>query len=437
MGAPLTQNQEKPDPTFRPIASHILSSMKEANDPLQFIKDNLKPPPINPQAISDEAAKKAALSQSPAIPPAADKPPVFDSKITIPPITVTDTPKKEAASDSLKELEDPFPGEDIPKDSIQENFKKLRSFFRETRSKVKETETKLSEVQGELEKYKKGEILPDALKELTTRNAELEKYEKLVALKTSKSYQEKFVKPLSSIQSQINAIAKDYEIPEDVISKALTIDNRAELNRFLSDHFDDTGALEVKQLISKAKELQSQAITAEKEPASSLEKLMQENERVSASKRQENHAVVAETSKNAWANSLSKIREEGKALELIFKPGDEKYNKEYVEPIIGKAAEEYGKIVTLLVQNGLEALPDDLAFALSRMTQLAHSVAVANEQRFRAIEEAEAIKQNAQRLTQYIRPQVGAPSVASAPVTAPGPITAQEAADKLISHVLK
>ena len=78
------------------------------------------------------------------------------------------------------------------------------------------------------------------------RISELERYEELVSLKTSPQYKEKFLRHLTDIKEKLAVIAKDYDIPEEIMSQAMSLQSRADLNRFLSSHFDEVGALEVK-----------------------------------------------------------------------------------------------------------------------------------------------------------------------------------------------
>jgi hypothetical protein len=113
------------------------------------------------------------------------------------------------------------------------------------------------------------------------------------------------------------------------------------------------------------------------------------------------------TSRESWSNALSRIQNEGKALELIPKSTDPEYTEKFVTPILKAASSEYGKLVSMLVDNGLEKLPGDLAYALARMCQLAHASASSLESRASAIQRAEELERNVQRNTRYERPPVG------------------------------
>lgn len=316
------------------------------------------------------------------------------------------------------------------------NFKQLRIAKKELSKTLKEKETELEAIRAKVTKYESGEELPEAIKPLQQRVQELEKYEKLHSLKTSPAYKEAFIKPIEEINSKITAIAADYGIPKNVMEQAVSIKNRAELNRFLSDHFDDVGALEVKQLITRAQEIKTSAQRAEEEPVRVLQEIELQYKNMQEQRRAHNNSVLAATSKDAWTEAHSEIQKEGKALELIFDPANQEHNKQFVEPIVTKAATEYAKIVKLLAQNGLETMPKDLAKAISKMVLLAHSSAVAMETRAAAEREAAELRQNTTRRTNYLRPNTigsGAPNNSRGEQKPPA--NPQEAASRVLESV--
>jgi hypothetical protein len=67
--------------------------------------------------------------------------------------------------------------------------------------------------------------------------------------------------------------------------------------------------------------------------------------------------------------------------EIVFKPNDAEHNELFVKPILTKAAQEYGKMITMLAEAGLETLTPELSNALSKMTVLAHASSVAGHSR--------------------------------------------------------
>lgn len=425
-----------------PTADGILAAMKDAPSPLEFIKANLKPKAPLPSDIPAQAlaevnaqrAKENVVSANPVTEAAAEaikETPEYDVNLE---------PKKEVADEKESKPSVP-PVSDTavdkePGNDRDENFKKLRIQLGEVKDVVKEKEKEIESLQSKVKRYETGEEFPDVVKQLQEENAKLSRYEKIVALKTSPAYEEKFIKPLNDMRTRLNAIAKDYGIPERIMDNALNIKNRKELNMFLSEHFDDVGAIEVKQLISHAQDIQTQALEAEKEPAQAMESLRQEHEEIKKAEAAKNVNSIIATSKDAWIDSLLRIREEGKARRLIPKEGDDAYNKEKVEPTLRAAGTEYGKIIRMLGENGLKTLPKDLAHAIARMVHLAFESSASIEDRDRAEREAEEAIKNAERTTRYGRPLARGGAISSgeaAPMQRPK--NAEAAAEQLINQV--
>lgn len=443
----------------RPQARDISKTMVDGDDPLDFInknlarlqpRNNVEPTEVIKE-VEDKRAAEAAEDKNYVVPvPDLDLTSSFHDKKQAADLTEpkpTEEPKTEEPEQPVEaeeigeeqtdsDLEGEGEGDDN-KISAAENFKRLRGVVRETKKTLKTKEEELEAVNQKLQQYESGEVFPEVLKEKENRIAHLERCEKLVSLKTSPYYHEAFIKPLTETQEKLVALAKDYEIPEDVINQALSVTNRAELNRFLSSHFDDVGALEAKQLITDIQDIREEALEAEQEPQSSLQKIIQESETLQLERKKQERQTMSRVSKDAWVDSLLNIKEEGIAAELIYKEGDSEYNKKFVDPIISKAATEYGKIVNILAENGLDHLPKELAFALSRMCQLAHASSVALHTRNNAVKHIEELENNVKRTTSYLRPQVGSSNGSGAAASSgPQRTTPQEAADLLINQVL-
>lgn len=327
-------------------------------------------------------------------------------------------------------------------DPAAQNFKRLRTKLRETSTTLNTYKEENEKVKAELEKFKTGEVVPDLLQEKENEIARLSRYEKLHNLKMSPAYQEKYLKPLGTNQTKLKEIAKDYGIPDEhldhFVNDALSFTNRADLNRFLSDHFDEVGAMEVKDLISKTKDLQGAAREAEKEPVKMLQEIESEYERVKEIRHVERVNQIRDRSKDAWTKSLQQIRAEGRIEELIFKDNDPEHNEKWAKPIVTKAAQEYGKLVTMLATEcGIENLPDEVAYALARMTQLAHASAAAVETRNAAMQYANELETNTRRTSGMVRPPIGSAGAGSNTGAArPAPASPTEAAEHLISKVL-
>lgn len=443
---------------LRPQARDILRTLETGDDPMDFIQKNLAKlqPEVEhhpEQVIKDVEAKRAAEQQEDSSVDAdgfevpvpdvmahtaqSTQQPDLDNQQSEEVQDGGDTEQIPTEEESAVDGEEPGEGEDET-NTTAENFKRLRGVVREAKKTISDRDKQVVELSRKLRKYESGEEHPNIVQELQERVNQLERYEQLMSLKTSPQYKEKFIRPLTEIKERLTEIAKDYEIPSEIMNEAMELDNRAELNRFLSSHFDEIGALEVKQLVTQARDLEKQAKEAEKEPQNALERILQDADIAREERRRGELAVMGQTSKDAWIDSLIRIREEGDVSELIHREGDTEYNQKFVNPIIKKAATEYGKIVSILSENGLEKLPKDLAFALARMCQLAHASAVALHTRNNAVKYAEELENNVKRSTSYIRPQIGATNGGGQSSQKSGlqPLTPAEAASKLLDSVL-
>lgn len=394
--------------------------MQHGENPLDFIKKNIAARAgmevVPAEALKAEEEKRAAAAPPPE-PKVEEVPPASEPKVEEPP-----------AEDAVSE---------DPDTSVATNFKKVRTLLNETKTELSTTKEDLTRTLTELDKYKSGEVLPDVLAAKEAEIARLSRYEKVVSLKTSPEYQEKYVKPLSQVHEQLGAIAKDYNIPIQRLNQALATTNRAELNKFLSSHFDDVGAIEVKQLINQAQGLQAQALEAEKEPQTAMERLIQEGVAAKTARMEKQRESIKTSTKAAWEDTFNEIKKEGRAVELIYKDNDPDHNTRFVEPIVKQAAQEFGKIVNMLADNGLEDLPKELAGALAKAVLLAHASAVSLETRTAALKHAEEILANQSRTNRIYRPPVGssAPGSESSAQTQQR-LTPAQAGASLINNVL-
>lgn len=320
---------------------------------------------------------------------------------------------------------------DLPTQPAAENFKKLRGVVKQTRQEKRELEERLQELSGKLEKYEKGEVVPDVLAAKDKRIAELEPYEQIVNLKLSPHYQEEFVKPAIALREKLQKISQDYRIPFEHLEAAVQIENQRELNTYLAQRFDNVGAMEVKQIVDQLQDLGNKALQAEQEPVQALKNLQQEFAVKEAKEAEKRHNVFETVAKQAWNEALEKTKKEGAYKELIVHPTDTEFNKVVVEPLQTKAAQQYGALVKQLAANGLRELPPELAAGLARMVQLAVGGALTLEAKVRAEQTAKDIITNTSRINGMLRPSLGTQNGAGHAVKATpkqGPISPAEAA---------
>jgi hypothetical protein len=159
----------------------------------------------------------------------------------------------------------------------------------------------------------------------------------------------------------------------------------------------------------------------EKEPVRALEGLKAEYKAVQETRMAQRKQAIASTSRNAWISQLHRIRAEGKAKELIMVEGNTDHNEKVVRPVLTQAATEYGKLVNILAEDGLEVLSEKAANALAASVLLAH---------------ASAVSLHTQRTAGFTRPAIGTSGTetnAGRPAIADTP---KAAAQGLINSVL-
>lgn len=438
-----------------PQINDALQGLQSGESPLDFIKRNLSeqqaataPAPLAQQAsevrpanipnpLIQTPAESAPVTAKPAEPSAApivskDETPVFDFEKKDEPRSEPTSTEPVAAEPAQEEPAD----SDIPEGA--QHFKKLRLKVKETESTLKAVQAEKEQLAQQVEKYVKGEVIPEVLQQKEARIAELEHYEQLHNLKGSAAYKEKVAKPLEAKQARLKAIADDYGIPEGTLTEALNFEKESELNGFLANHFDGVGALEVKQLVTDMKNLHGQAAEMEKTPAQTLARIQQEQAQIEAAQDTTRKNQLAASSRDAWVTALTNIRKDGRALELIRKENDSEHNTRFVDPILKQAAAEYGKFITAFAKAGIKELEPEVGKALAEAVLLAHASATALSTRTEAMRQAEEITNNT-RYNSLIRPSVGGGTVSSvaAPAKAAEETSEQMARNQMNSILSK
>lgn len=429
----------------RPSVDVIQKQMVSGESPEDFIKRNLErlaaPTAASPtpyeavsQPLQPEVQPEQALEPSSSDTQSAlqDQTGEDSHQVESEPAATPDSP--EQSSQKEQQPGDSKQGGSV---SLADNIKILRRSLNENKQALKEKEETIKKIAEERDKYQRGEVLPEKVKELESEVQILRKYQAIVDLESSPEYQDKFVKPVSGIIEKLENLGKDYNLPEEVVNKALTFSNQRELNRFLSEHFDDIGALEAKNLIIDAKKLQTEAQEARKAPKEALSKLVAEGEVARQNKIREQRQTITGKAKNSWVGSLTKLQKDGKIPEITIKSNDSEHNEKVARPIITAAATEYGKLVSRLVDAGLETLPDDVSDGLAEMVVLAVASAAINEQRNYAVSMFNNIEEASKRDTEYTRPPIGGnfgTGAAAPPKPAAG--TVEQESRKLMETIL-
>lgn len=442
-----------------PTASSIAAGLKDADDPLAFIKANLREAPASdspalsvPRPVMEpdfSASSDKPVETAPAAVDAVPPNPVTSS-IT-PPEPSQQTAQTASSQSSQPEapeteaLDTSREGEagvnDLlsevaqPKKTKEDSMRDLRAKIKEQRDLAEERARLIREREEELARYKEGVEIPQHIKERLEQVDKLERFRELHDFKSSRVYQDKFVKPMVQLQDKAVKIAKDYNVPTEVLNQALAISNKREQNTLLKRHFDDVGAIEVRSILDDIQRVHEESAQAEAAPLKALETLQQEARVREEQEEQARRETIVRTSRGAWVDALTELQADDRYPELQVR-GEPEHDK-YSKPIIDEAAKNFGQFVRLVGEKGIRDLPADAAKILAKNFLLASASSVAMVSRSAAYERAQEIEQNAKRRATMFRPQFGSATITSPVVnSSQKPKNPTEAAEMLLNKVL-
>ena len=363
-------------------------------------------PKVLPNPLPASAPAIPATEPAPAVPAPGASP--EDLSEFVPALDMPEDKKDDETtqpSDDAAKVE----GE-VETDPKVENFKALRTIVKEVKAELQTTKSESAKLKKQLEDYQTGVAVPEVLQEKEARIAQLEPLEHLHALRTSRLYQDEYIKPLTTLQGKLQALLTEYDLPPESLEEMSAQETQADLNRWLSEHFDPLGAQDARDIVRQVQTLRTEAEAAEQAPKTALEKLIKDAQAAEETQQKERLSAVHQASRKGWVSSLEAHKASGLLPELIFQPGDDAHNNTYVKPVLTKAGMEYGKIVKHLFDNGLRTLPDELAFALANMCQLAHATGVQATIRDSAMKHAQTLAADAMAGRKFNRPAVGSTS---------------------------
>lgn len=344
-------------------------------------------------------------------------------KFSVQDVTPSVEPQKADAPEPTQEAPNDFiPNEYLPDDidpadeidklidvsaSTGKNFKALRTKTKSLNKELGEIRSQLDEARLKLQEYDSGLAVPSLFQQQADRIAALERFERLYALEESPAYHEQILNPLKGIEEKFARIAQDNNTDPELIKKLSDVKNNLELNKILSNHFQDAvSVLEAKNLIVQAQDLYKKGAELKKDPANSLVAMQQENERIVAERKLRANKAIVDSSKGAWMESLGELKADKRFPEFSYRDNDTQYNETVVRPLLTKAAQEYGRLVKGFADSGLGELPKDLAKATAKMLLLAHQSAAATIERDSLRQEVADLRKQMGTRTQINRPSV-------------------------------
>lgn len=417
-----------------------LSQILPEESPLAFVRRNLRSVTESPETIN-QAVEEIIQDKTP-----APEAPATSQQHPQQPQSPPETPSESTDPLDALELDDPAPveepkddvaPEEKPKLTLQDNFKQLRKNHKETINQLKAIEEEKASLQKKLEDINTGNAVPEIVQKYEDRIQELTYFQKLHDFKASDEYQE-LHRPIEEATNRLVTLGKEYEIPENVITQALNISSKRELNEFLSENFDPVGALEAKNLIESISQGQQKIKEAEKTPAEALAQLREQQQYVRAQKDMERKSSIKARAESAWRDALMEIRKTNKVRELIPSADNSEHNKNVVNPLLTAAGAEYGKIIKTLAEKGLTELTPELATAIANSVLYGHASAVSINQREEAVNYATELHDTLKRDARFNRPGIGSsgkPSSVAAPQSSE-PMTPAKAAQSITQKIL-
>lgn len=402
-------------------------------------------PPAAP--VKSMASAGPSVDTSVAVKEERPVPAIVESKIEYDIDPKVELPKKESVGQDFVP-EDPSNDEEVSPE-VEVKFDEVaKKLLKTLRAKLKYANTGYRKSSEELETLRKfktevdtGLITPEVTQAQANRIAELEKYESLHNFKGTESYRERFVKPIAEASDKLVSLAKEYGVSDGVLQQAINSDGAA-LDDILSRNFKNTlSAMEAKNLVRDIKSTQAAAIEAEKEPTKMMARMQKEDDEILASRRAKANDVIVHTSKDAWIESLTGLREDKRFSEITFREGDTEHNEKFVKPILQKAAQEYGRTIRILAEHGLSELPKELAVKFARSDQLAHYSAVLLNQRDAAQSRVAELENLIKTKTHLNRPGINGgingTTTSSAPANGRHGVGPENAARNVLARVTK
>lgn len=388
------------------LGNIMQSMMNQLVSPEQVAKGAR--PVVNP-AVSPQPVVNQPFVSQPVSNPNYNVPPVQPS--AVPPIAKE--PDVNLFAEEPKEavvapVDDEPDMSDIPDDPKTENWKKAREALKTERKTLKTLTQEFESAKAKLEKYEKGEIVPEVIAAKDIKIQELEKYATIVNGRLSDEYQELIAQPIQQKTSVLDKLAQDYGVPSNIqealIKKIVETDNERERNSLITKYFPDAiGASKVETLVNEIQELGAKALELESKPKETFQSLQSQYQ---AKKQQEAERIASQfevVSKGAWDKAMQKTAQEGLFAELILDPNNPEHNNQ-VEKNQHRAAIQFGAAVKKLHENGMKTIPEDFAVGLARSIQLSIGAVSVAKQLEAANARIAELEGKSGMLATYLRP---------------------------------
>lgn len=374
------------------------------------------------EPVKDPATQESKTPTG--VPPVitVEEPKIFDDETPIEPksaepIETNSNPSSqvETPAEDVDEIDYPEPANPS---NYAENFRKLRTAYKETNKTAKQLKAEKEAAEARIKKLESGEEVPEYVEKIKTRVTQLEPLEHIHNIKNSDVYRTTIVEPYQKEMESLDGIAKEYDIEPSLLQQASHLEGAA-LNNFLTQEFDQLGALEAKAQIRKVQDIRKKAKELEQKPIEYGKKLQDEHNILKAEQDRKRKNAISQTAKSAWGEALQDILAEGKVLELIPREDDSEFNEKYPYAIQKRAAEDYGATIRELADGGTVSLSPKAAKALATAHLLAIASSVAVARAAATAEHANRVEERIARQRGYSRPALGEGAPGASPRSTP------------------
>ena len=286
----------------------------------------------------------------------------------------------------------------------EENFRNIRNALKARRNRVSELETELNAKNEELKKLDSVSELETQLKEAQDKLATLKKYEDIIGLYGTEGFKEEYYDKVDNIKAGVLDIAKDYNVPEEVIDEAITITNQRQLNEYLGQYFDVYSVQDIRKSIKEIQDIISKREEAEENPVKTREYLLTTFAKKKDALEKQSRENIKLASMSAWTELSETYSNPASGVSILQEKSGDKEHNETRLGILNNSSKEYGKLVAILCDNGLTSLPSNVARALASRFQLGETAAYAIVQAEQLKKENDELRSELKKFTNYNRP---------------------------------
>lgn len=330
---------------------------------------------------------------------------------------VTDNESTSREEESIKtDSEENYSDKEITNNSIEENpldpargtkeenFRNIRNALKASRNRVSELETEVASRDEKLKALDEVDSLKSQLEEANKKLEALQKYEDIIGLYGTEGFKEEYYDKVDNIKKGILDLAKDYNVEDSVIDTAIGIKNQRELNEYLGQYFDVYSVQDIRKSIKEIQEIVAAREEAENNPVKTREYLLTNFAKRKDAISKQSRENIKLASMSAWQEMSDIYSNQSSGVEILQEKNGNKEHNDIRLGILNNSSKEFGKLIAVLNDNGLQSLPSNVARALASRFQLGETAAYSIVQAEQLKKENDELRAELKKFTNYQRP---------------------------------